>query len=256
MHLACTGAKVVVLIADNHASKMAVRMAKALLRPHDELQLLTVVLSADSLHYGSSLLEPYLQQQQPQPQPQQQQQQQQQQPSEQQAAARASPSGSGGSPLVTPVVRGVLVPAGQAACCCCQRPQAHHNASHHTLQHGSSATRVCTRSGCTQAISTPPHRTLRRVLLHTRTHAHTQTQVLVKGDGRLGDVIHTYAATMGVDLLVVGSQNLCVDGACARACCSFVSCCLHDCMQGLVRGLQQSLHHPAWCSCSCKAAPS
>lgn len=37
-------------------------------------------------------------------------------------------------------------------------------------------------------------------------------QVLVKGDERLADVISQYAKDSGADLVVVGSQNLCVDG--------------------------------------------
>lgn len=37
-------------------------------------------------------------------------------------------------------------------------------------------------------------------------------QVLLKGDERLADVISQYAKDSGADLLVVGSQNLCVDG--------------------------------------------
>eukprot|EP00878_Enallax_costatus_P012355 GHUV01012905.1.p1 GENE.GHUV01012905.1~~GHUV01012905.1.p1 ORF type:complete len:221 (+),score=73.77 GHUV01012905.1:1993-2655(+) len=36
-------------------------MAKALLRPRDELQLVTVVMSEDSISYGNDLLAPYLQ---------------------------------------------------------------------------------------------------------------------------------------------------------------------------------------------------
>lgn len=37
-------------------------------------------------------------------------------------------------------------------------------------------------------------------------------QVLVKGDERLADVISQYAKDSGADVVVVGSQNLCVDG--------------------------------------------
>ena len=55
------GAIITTLIADNHASKLAVKMAKALLRPRDELQLVTVVMSEDSISYGNDLLAPYLQ---------------------------------------------------------------------------------------------------------------------------------------------------------------------------------------------------
>lgn len=48
------------LIADNHASKLAYKLAKALLQPRDELQLVTVVLGEESVKYGSDLLAPYL----------------------------------------------------------------------------------------------------------------------------------------------------------------------------------------------------
>lgn len=39
-------------------------------------------------------------------------------------------------------------------------------------------------------------------------------QVLLKGDDRLVDVISQYASDSRADLLVTGSQNLCVDGEC------------------------------------------
>lgn len=55
------GAVILTLISDNHASKLAVKMAKALLRPRDELQLVTVVTNEDSISYGNNLLAPYLQ---------------------------------------------------------------------------------------------------------------------------------------------------------------------------------------------------
>jgi nucleotide-binding universal stress UspA family protein len=156
-----TGTKVVVLIADNHASKLAMKMARALCRPRDELVLVTVVLSEDSLHYGNDLLAPFLQAEQPQ----QQQQQQQQPPS--------STSTASGPAFVTPVVS-------------CAR------SSHSLLQ---------------AALKPAP-----------RAHP-PLLQVLVKGDGRLGDVIDAYATSAGADLLVVGSQNLCVDGEVAAAVC-------------------------------------
>lgn len=54
------GATLLALVADNHVSKMAVRMARALLRPRDELQLVTVVLTEQSVGYGQSLLAPHL----------------------------------------------------------------------------------------------------------------------------------------------------------------------------------------------------
>lgn len=47
------------LIADNHATKLAYRMARALLRPRDELQLVTVVASEEAVAYGKRLLEQY-----------------------------------------------------------------------------------------------------------------------------------------------------------------------------------------------------
>lgn len=37
-------------------------------------------------------------------------------------------------------------------------------------------------------------------------------QVLLKGDDRLADVIAQYAADSSADLVITGSQNLCVDG--------------------------------------------
>lgn len=48
------------LIADNQASKLAFKLAKALLQPRDELLLVTVVLGEDSVKYGSDLLAPYV----------------------------------------------------------------------------------------------------------------------------------------------------------------------------------------------------
>jgi hypothetical protein len=59
MHVTPAGALVVCLIADNHASKLAFKMAKCLLRPRDELQLLTIVLDENSTLYGNNLLVPY-----------------------------------------------------------------------------------------------------------------------------------------------------------------------------------------------------
>jgi hypothetical protein len=53
------GAKVVLLVTDNHASKLALRMAKALLRPRDELRVTTVVMSPESLPYGRKLTEEF-----------------------------------------------------------------------------------------------------------------------------------------------------------------------------------------------------
>jgi hypothetical protein len=53
------GAKVVLLVTDNHASKLALRMAKALLRPRDELRVTTVVMSPESLSYGRKLTEEF-----------------------------------------------------------------------------------------------------------------------------------------------------------------------------------------------------
>jgi hypothetical protein len=50
---------VVTLIADNHATKLAYRMARALLRPRDELQLVTVVANDDAVAYGKRMLEQY-----------------------------------------------------------------------------------------------------------------------------------------------------------------------------------------------------
>lgn len=41
-----------------------------------------------------------------------------------------------------------------------------------------------------------------------------QAQVLLKGENRLADVISQYCKDAGADLLVTGSQNLCVDGEC------------------------------------------
>lgn len=57
------GATIITLIADNHASKLAFKMAKALLRPRDELQLVTVVTNEEGVAYGNSTLAPYLQEQ-------------------------------------------------------------------------------------------------------------------------------------------------------------------------------------------------
>ena len=54
------GSKIVVLVADNHASKLALKMAKALLRPSDELHVLTVVMSESSIAYGKKLTEGFL----------------------------------------------------------------------------------------------------------------------------------------------------------------------------------------------------
>jgi hypothetical protein len=42
-------------------------------------------------------------------------------------------------------------------------------------------------------------------------------QVLLKGDDRLADVISQYAISAAADLLVTGSQNLCVDGEWGQA---------------------------------------
>lgn len=56
------GAKVVLCVSDNHASKLAYKMAKAVLRPNDTLLLLTVVMTEDSLDYGHQLLEQYAEQ--------------------------------------------------------------------------------------------------------------------------------------------------------------------------------------------------
>lgn len=64
--LTATGCKIVVLIADNHASKLAFKLSRALLQPRDELQLVTVVVGEESLNYGSDLLAPYLTEQQQQ----------------------------------------------------------------------------------------------------------------------------------------------------------------------------------------------
>lgn len=61
MHV--TGAVIIALVADNHASKLAVKMAKALLRPRDELQLVTVVANEENVTYGNNLLAPYVQEQ-------------------------------------------------------------------------------------------------------------------------------------------------------------------------------------------------
>jgi hypothetical protein len=58
LHLA--GSKIIVLISDNQASKLAFKLGKALLQPRDELQLVTVVLGEESVPYGSGLLAPYL----------------------------------------------------------------------------------------------------------------------------------------------------------------------------------------------------
>jgi hypothetical protein len=49
----------VVLVSDNHATKLAVKMACSLLRPRDELQLLTVVMSDSARAYGEKLLSQY-----------------------------------------------------------------------------------------------------------------------------------------------------------------------------------------------------
>lgn len=57
-HLA--GSKIIVLVSDNQASKLAFKLGKALLQPRDELQLVTVVLGEESVPYGSGLLAPYL----------------------------------------------------------------------------------------------------------------------------------------------------------------------------------------------------
>lgn len=54
------GSRIIVLIADNQASKLAFKLAKALLQPRDELLLVTVVLGEDSVKYGSDLLAPYV----------------------------------------------------------------------------------------------------------------------------------------------------------------------------------------------------
>lgn len=48
------------LAVDNHASKLAHRMALALLRPQDELQVVTVVSSEESRGFGAALLQPFL----------------------------------------------------------------------------------------------------------------------------------------------------------------------------------------------------
>lgn len=56
-----TGAVIVALIADNHATKLAYRMARALLSSKDELQVVTVVASEESIQYGTDLLAPYIQ---------------------------------------------------------------------------------------------------------------------------------------------------------------------------------------------------
>lgn len=47
---------------------------------------------------------------------------------------------------------------------------------------------------------------------HTHNPVATPQQVLLKGDERLADVISQYACDSRADLLVTGSQNLCVDG--------------------------------------------
>ncbi len=51
-----TGSNIVLLVADNRASKLAFRMARALLLPKDELHLVTVVMSEEGKDYGSTLL--------------------------------------------------------------------------------------------------------------------------------------------------------------------------------------------------------
>jgi hypothetical protein len=55
-----------VLITDNHASKLAFKLAKALLQPRDELQMVTVVMGEESVKYGSDLLAQYMPAQQQQ----------------------------------------------------------------------------------------------------------------------------------------------------------------------------------------------
>lgn len=54
------GSRIIVLITDNQASKLAFKLAKGILHPQDELQLVTVVMGEESLEYGSRLLAPLL----------------------------------------------------------------------------------------------------------------------------------------------------------------------------------------------------
>lgn len=56
------GSIIVVLVAENHATRLAVRMAHAVARPRDEVHLLTVVAADESVPYGKRLLSPYNQQ--------------------------------------------------------------------------------------------------------------------------------------------------------------------------------------------------
>ncbi|KAF8055402.1 hypothetical protein HT031_006770 [Scenedesmus sp. PABB004] len=53
------GSVVVVLVANNHATRLAVRMARALLRPRDELQLVTVAMTPEGVVGGEALLAPH-----------------------------------------------------------------------------------------------------------------------------------------------------------------------------------------------------
>ena len=89
------GSRLVVLVSDNHATKLAVKMACSLLRPRDELQLLTVVMSDSARAYGEKLLSQYT-------------------------------FDGDESNFCTPIVRGLLQPAArslQHAACSMQAPQ-------------------------------------------------------------------------------------------------------------------------------------
>lgn len=63
---------------------------------------------------------------------------------------------------------------------------------------------------------------------------HVLLQVLLKGDERLVDVISQYCKDSSADLLVTGSQNLCVDGEWAGTVCPAAAELAH-CARGLCR---------------------
>jgi nucleotide-binding universal stress UspA family protein len=164
------------LIADNHATKLAYRMARALLRPRDELQLVTVVANEEGELFGKRLLEQY-----------------EQEPCEN---------------VVTPVVsHHLLVPEPASPAwlsvhhCAEQLPASSSDHMDAPVDKAPAAVAAAT-SGIPACI--------KHSLLQVRSCAFLQ--VLVKGDLRLDEAISQHMAAASADLLVMGSHNLCAAG--------------------------------------------
>lgn len=172
---AVVGSLVVVLVADNHATKMSVRIASALLRPRDELLLLTVVMSEEGRAFGQQLL------------------------------SKFAPPEDRANPCTTSVSEwsaGCLLHAASEGCGECVCPP-----SSPCLPPFSAPPETpCHHSPIPYTRARNPH--------HAHPlYAHNLCigdQVLVKPERmRMADAIHERVASLGAALLVCGSHNLC-----------------------------------------------